>query len=126
MLSSIWRTAVRPPRTAETSRLPGRARRGFSMAVAGFALSASLLTQPAWAAPWEQHVAPNNLAPTQGRSISVERAVRIARQETGGRVLAATPSRRGSRSGVEVRILKDGGSRVSTIFVEADGSIRRR
>ena len=82
----------------------------------------------ATAAPWEQEVRPNHFAPTTPRnnSISVERAVRLVRKETGGRVLAATPSTRQGRSGVEVRILLDDGARVSTLFVEADGRIRRR
>ncbi len=79
---------------------------------------------------WEQHltpndVVPNQLAPISTRNVSVERAIRIVRRETGGRVLAASAGKRKGRSGVNVRTLLDG-ERVTTFFVYADGHLQKR
>lgn len=79
---------------------------------------------------WEQHLAPNDLVPNQlapssTRTVSVERAIRIVRRETGGRVLAASAGKRKGRSGVNVRTLLDG-ERVTTFFVYADGRLQKR
>ncbi|MEM1229969.1 MAG: hypothetical protein AAGI15_05480 [Pseudomonadota bacterium] len=55
----------------------------------------------------------------------VERAARIARRETGGRVLSTTRVRRNGAPGVEVRLLING-SRVTTLFVDNEGDVRER
>ncbi len=83
---------------------------------------------PAWLEPQLQPstLAPqNNLAPVEPASISVERAARIARRTTGGRVLSTNRAFRGSEPGVEVRLLING-SRVTKVFVDADGEVRGR
>lgn len=79
---------------------------------------------------WEQHLAPNDLvpnqlAPTNTPNVSVERAIRIVRRQTGGRVLAASASSRKGHPGVNVRTLLDG-ERVATFFVHADGRLQKR
>lgn len=79
---------------------------------------------------WKPHlvpsdVAPNQLAPSNANNLSVERAIRIVRRETGGRVLAASAGKRQGRSGVNVRTLLDG-ERVATFFVHADGRLQKR
>lgn len=79
---------------------------------------------------WEQHLAPNDLVPSQlapvnTRNVSVERAIRIVRRETGGRVLAASAGKRKGSPGVNVRTLLDG-ERVTTFFVHADGRLQKR
>lgn len=79
---------------------------------------------------WEQHLAPNDLVPSQlapvnTPNVSVERAIRIVRRETGGRVLAASAGKRQGSPGVNVRTLLDG-ERVTTFFVHADGRLQKR
>lgn len=93
---------------------------------------ASLMSSAAQAqeALWEQHLTPNELvpsqlAPTNTGSVSVERAIRIVRRETGGRVLAASAGKRNGNPGVNVRTLLDG-ERVTTFFVHADGRLQKR
>lgn len=79
---------------------------------------------------WEPHIAPNDLVSNQlvpGKTgkLSVERAIRIVRRETGGRVLAAAAGTRKGHPGVNVRTLLDG-ERVTTFFVYADGRLQKR
>ncbi len=93
---------------------------------------ASLVSPVAQAqeALWEQHLTPNELVPNQlapvaTGNVSVERAIRIVRRETGGRVLAASAGKRQGSPGVNVRTLLDG-ERVTTFFVHADGRLQKR
>ena len=53
-----------------------------------------------------------------------ETASAIARRQTGGRVLSVTPLEGGQR-GYRIRLLLDGG-RVTTVLVDAQGSVRKQ
>lgn len=88
-------------------------------ATAAHAAPAWMQAQPATLVPQ------SNLAPSAERGISVERAARIARRQTGGRVLSTTRVRRSGELGVEVRLLING-SRVTKVFVDDDGEVRGR
>lgn len=58
----------------------------------------------------------------QQPAISVEQATAIARRETSGRVLSATPVDGGNR-GYRVRVLLEGG-RVTTVVIDRTGGVR--
>ncbi|MFK7913209.1 MAG: PepSY domain-containing protein [Pseudomonadales bacterium] len=98
----------------------------MSLALLAGAYPAPVAAAPAWMQPQPIKLAPQQLAPTAtDRGISVERAARIARRQTGGRVLSTNRVRRGSEAGVEVRLLING-SRVTKVFVDGDGEVRGR
>lgn len=88
---------------------------------------APVAAAPAWMQPQPITLNPQSqLAPVASdRGISVERAARIARRHTGGRVLSTSRVRRGGEAGVEVRLLVNG-SRVTKVFVDGDGEVRGR
>ena len=65
----------------------------------------------------------NSFAPTPG--ISLEKATRIAREHTGGRVLSSTFRQRASGSEYRVRMLVDG-ERVITVTVDHKGRIKNK
>ena len=89
--------------------------------------AAPVVAAPAWMQPQPVTLAPQSrLAPTLvDPAISVERAARIARRHTGGRVLSTSPVNRGNKAGVEVRLLING-TRVTKVFVDAQGEIQGR
>lgn len=114
---------------------PLRRRAGRAAAAAGLALAISAGSagaQPFWAAPALEPsgLAPQaSLAPTPPSGaqelMPVERAARIARRQSGGRVLSTARVQREGGPGVEVRLLING-SRVTTLFVDNDGAVRDR
>ncbi|MGI9325467.1 MAG: PepSY domain-containing protein [Pseudomonadales bacterium] len=83
---------------------------------------------PSWLDPQLQPstLAPqSNLAPVNPPGISIERAAKIAKRTTGGRVLSTSRKLRGGEPGVEVRLLING-SRVTKVFVDSEGEVRGR
>jgi hypothetical protein len=89
------------------------------VAAAGFA--GDVAAAPDWMRGAQEQLEPQNLVRPPG--ISLEQAANMVRRETGGRVLSASPARRGSERGYEVRVLLDG-KRVKSIFVDSDGRMR--
>lgn len=67
--------------------------------------------------------ASTSFAPTPG--ISLEKATKIARQHTGGRVLSSTRRQRASGPEYRVRMLVDG-ERVITVTVDHKGRIKNK
>jgi hypothetical protein len=122
------------PRSLQCSA-PLRRRAGRAAAAAGLILAISTggaHAQPFWAAPALEPsgLAPQaSLAPTPpsgaAELMPVERAARIARRQSGGRVLSTSRVQRDGGPGVEVRLLING-SRVTTLFVDNDGAVRDR
>jgi uncharacterized membrane protein YkoI len=51
--------------------------------------------------------------------ISLDDAVRRVKAQTGGRVVSATPAKKGGRAGYRIRVVVDDG-RVKTFFVDAE------
>lgn len=76
---------------------------------------------PDWMHGAKEQLEPNNLVRPPG--ITLEQAANKVRQQTGGRVLSASPSERSGERGFEVRVLLDG-KRVKSYFVDGDGRIR--
>lgn len=94
-------------------------------AVAVLAL-ALMLPGPAAAAPdWrrgaQEQLEPNSFV--RKPDITLEQAANMVRRRTGGRVLSASPSERGSQRGYDIRVLLDG-KRVKSYFVDDQGRIR--
>lgn len=87
--------------------------------VAGAAAPAT--AAPKWMRGAEGEVEPRNLVDPP--EISLEEATRVVRRQTGGRVLSASPARRGGQRGYEVRVLLDG-KRVKNLFVDGEGRVR--
>ena len=74
-----------------------------------------------WGAEWRDE-SRSSFAPPPGRNdMSAEQATTLVRQQTGGRVLSATPVEGGYR----VRVLVDGG-RVTTLHVTNGGRIQKK
>lgn len=104
-------------------RLPGRGRLAVLVLSLGLGAPGSAAAQPS---PADQ-LLPNRLVPTQPpiNDKAVEEAMRLVRERTGGRVLAAKKSFRRGTSGVSVRVLIEGAT-VVTVFVDDEGQIRGR
>ncbi len=86
----------------------------------------ALFAPLAGAAPDERETSKRGFAPQPGvasqRGLSVDRAVRLVREQVDGRVLSVAPID-GGRRGYEVRVLLREG-RVKTIRLDRDGRIR--
>ena len=61
----------------------------------------------------------------QPASISLKQATKIAKEHTGGRVLSASPKRRGEQVEYRVRMLVNG-ERVRTVVVDGRGNVVSR
>ncbi len=92
----------------------------FKKWILGFVLVLPFYTADVAAARGDA-VPPSNLV--QQPAISVEQATAIARLETSGRVLSATPVEGGNR-GYRVRVLLEGG-RVTTVVIDRKGGVRK-
>ncbi len=93
----------------------------FKKWILGFVLVLPFYTADVAAARGGGAVPPSNLV--QQPAISVEQATAIARLETSGRVLSATPIEGGNR-GYRVRVLLEGG-RVTTVVIDRKGGVRK-
>ena len=93
----------------------------FKKWILGFVLVLPFYTADVAAARGGSAVPPSNLV--QQPAISVEQATAIARLETSGRVLSATPIEDGNR-GYRVRVLLEGG-RVTTVVIDRKGGVRK-
>ncbi len=93
----------------------------FKKWILGFVFVLPFYASGAVAARGSDAVPPSNFV--QQPAISVEQATAIARRQTGGRVLSATPVDGGNR-GYRVRVLLDGG-RVTTIVIDRNGGVRK-
>lgn len=67
---------------------------------------------------------PSNFARPAG-GISLEQAADTVRRRTGGRVLSATPVRKGGERGYNIRVLVDG-KRVRQYYVDSEGRMSSR
>lgn len=61
----------------------------------------------------------------QSNGITLEQAADTVRRRTGGRVLSATPTGKGSERGFNVRVLVDG-KRVKQYYVDSHGRMSSR
>jgi hypothetical protein len=104
--------------TTASRRLLSTALVVLSLLVPGLTMAA-----PDWMRGAQEQLEPSNL--TRPPGITLEQAANAVRRETGGRVLSASPSSRGSNQGYEVRVLVDG-KRVKSYFVDGEGRIRSR
>ncbi len=93
----------------------------MALLAAAVLLPGLAVAAPDWRRGVQEALEPNKLV--QPPSISVERCANIVRQETGGRVLSASPSERSGQRGCDVRVLVDG-KRVRSVFVDSNGRIR--
>ncbi len=83
------------------------------------------LNTPVHAAQARNGQPPNSSGFTSTPGISIERATAIARRETGGRVLSATPKQRSTGTEYRIRMLVDG-ERVITVTVDERGRVKNR
>ena len=93
----------------------------FKKWILGFVFVLPFYASETVAARGSDAVPPSNFA--QQPAISVEQATAIARRQTGGRVVSATPVDGGNR-GYRVRVLLDGG-RVTTVVIDRSGGVRK-
>jgi len=98
-----------------TSRL---IRRTVRSAVLALAMLASSFSSLSWSAEFRDAAAPNYFSEPPG--VNLETATAIVRSKTGGRVLSANPTSRGSVRGYRVRVLIDDRV-VETWFVDKRG-----
>jgi hypothetical protein len=107
-----------PSRTSSSYRRTGRRRRFWCLWIA-LALAAS---SPAVLYAGQQE--PSYYAKPAG-GISLEQAADTVRRQTGGRVLSATPVKKGAERGYNVRVLVDG-KRVKQYYVDSEGRMSSR
>ena len=96
-----------------------------ALALPIFLVCLSLPVQAAQGRGKELGQPPNSSGFTSAPGISIERATSIARRETGGRVLSATPKQKSSGTEYRIRMLVDG-ERVITVTVDQHGRIKNR